>query len=322
MILNRIFLSIFFLIFSFSLYSQGFLELIDFPDHDTFRQNESHLLFNLIPDQESARQDVSEVVSHAVFFDINTTVRQQILASNSEMLVLSVPFEHETSDLFLIEAPVLSEGAAVFAASMRNTPVQIDAMKFYWGVVDGFPGSFVSLTVFPEGVMGFITVNDQDYTLGKMENSDTHMLYRNNDILVTSGLGCHVDELMEDVEEMPHHQQQQGGNRDASNCVNMYVEANYNIYQDKGSVAATTSYVMGLFNQVGILYANELINFSVQELLVWDIPSGYIGPNSGDCLDQFLDSIGNNFNEDLAQLVSNCGGGGIAWIDVLCSSGS
>lgn len=320
MILNRITLSFFLLICSFSLSAQGFLELVDFPDQDTFRQNETHTLFDPVADQESARQSVSEAVSHAVFFNINNAVRQQILSSSSAMLVLSVPFEHETADLFLIEAPVLSEGASFFTATDRLTPRDFDAMKLYWGVVDGFPGSFVSVAVSNDCVMGFITVNEQDYTLGKMENSEVHMLYRNNDMLVNSGLGCHVDELMGEVEDTQHHPQQHGGSRDASNCVNMYVEVDYDIYQDKETVEETTSYIMGLFNQVGILYANELINFSVQELLVWDEPSPYTGPSTINYLNQFLANVGNSFNGDLAHLVGYEGGGGVAYLSRLCAS--
>ena len=40
-------------------------------------------------------------------------------------------------------------------------------------------------------------------------------------------------------------------------CVRVYVEADYDIFQNKGSAAAVTNYVTGVFNQSAMLYANE-----------------------------------------------------------------
>ena len=99
----------------------------------------------------------------------------------------------------------------------------------------------------------------------------------------------------------------------------MYVEADYSIYLDKGSVSATTSYVSGVFNQVSILFANDNMNLVVNELFVWSSPDPYTGPSSGAYLNQFRNNLNGNFNGDLAHLVGYGGGGGVAYVGTLCN---
>ena len=102
------------------------------------------------------------------------------------------------------------------------------------------------------------------------------------------------------------------------NCVNMYVEVDNDIVQSKG-VAGATDYVLGAFAQVALLYQNESINFRVSELLVWDQNDPYDGTSTSTLLSQFRTNLGGQFNGDLAHLVGYSGGGGIAYVNVLCN---
>jgi len=91
------------------------------------------------------------------------------------------------------------------------------------------------------------------------------------------------------------------------------------IYQDKGSTAATTDYITGLFNQVSTMYANENINTSLSPLVIWTQTSPYSGNSSIDLLNDFT-AYRQGFDGDLAQLLSYQASGGVAYVDGICSS--
>lgn len=309
--------SIFFLTYG-NVIGQGFLQQIDFGEPADYERLQPVELFQTADQNQDIRSQIEQVVSRADLLEVNESMRGDFLNFDVDRAVVNLPLRGDQLELWLIKSPIVKQGSEVFAASDRNTPIETYELKCYWGVVKGAPGSFVSFTVSPTEIMAFITIDDEDYTLGKMEGEgDMHILYRNNDLLVTSDFDCAVEDAIHDKSE--HRIEGGGGERDENNCVNMYVEANHNIYQDKGTVAATSNYILGLFNQVGILYANELINFSVQELVVWDVPSPYNGPGSGDYLDQFLIEHGSVPNGDLAHLVGYGGGGGVAYLYGICN---
>ena len=75
----------------------------------------------------------------------------------------------------------------------------------------------------------------------------------------------------------------------------------------------------GLFNQSQALYNNDGISVTLQQVYVWDVPSPYTATGTSALLDQF-GVTRTNFNGDLAHLLGYAGGGGIAWLNTLCSS--
>ncbi len=93
--------------------------------------------------------------------------------------------------------------------------------------------------------------------------------------------------------------------------VKIYVEADYDLFQNKGSVAATTSYVTGLFSQSAALYSGESIPIVMSQLVVWDRRSPYKGNSSSALLASFQKNR-KTFNGDLGHLIALRGGGGIA----------
>ena len=97
------------------------------------------------------------------------------------------------------------------------------------------------------------------------------------------------------------------------------MEVNTDIYNNKGSISATTNYVTGLFNQVATLYANEQINVTVSDIVIWTSQSPYTSTTSSGMLSQFT-AYRQGFNGDLAQLLSYQASGGIAYPDGLCRS--
>jgi hypothetical protein len=110
----------------------------------------------------------------------------------------------------------------------------------------------------------------------------------------------------------------------SGNCVEVYVEADYKSYLDNGSsVPNTEAWVTTLFNEVLTLYANETIPVSVSDVFVYTSPDPFAQINSTNgiltAFSSHIDTL--VYDGRLAHFLSTRTlGGGIAWIDVICSN--
>lgn len=101
-------------------------------------------------------------------------------------------------------------------------------------------------------------------------------------------------------------------------CVRIYIEANYDLFLDKGTVANTTNYITGLFNQSATLFSNDGVSVSISEIFIWNTPSPFTGNNSSQLIEQFK-TFRTNFNGDFAHLLSLQGDSGLAYTQALCN---
>jgi hypothetical protein len=114
---------------------------------------------------------------------------------------------------------------------------------------------------------------------------------------------------------------EQGGPRTA-NIVDIYLEADYQLYQNKGSVTNTANYLTGIFNNSQIIYTNDGISVALSEIFVWTSSDGYSSASSSSALNDFM-NYRTTFNGDVAQLCAlDPGGlGGVAaTINGLCNA--
>lgn len=239
-------------------------------------------------------------------------------AKKQERIELTVPVPGgKPLQLELVQGKVFSPEFKVTTASSRAGAENVDYGLHYWGIVKDRPGTLAGISIFENEIMGIISTESEKYILGKLENdrANTHIMYRERDLLIQNPNQCWSEMLEEVRNDVPTERAAAG----PDNCVRMYMEADYTIYQNKGSVAAATSYITGFFSQVSLLYANESINVVLHELLVWNVADPYTGPSSSNYLTQFRNALNGNYNGDLAHLVGFTGGGGIAYLDVLCN---
>jgi hypothetical protein len=98
-------------------------------------------------------------------------------------------------------------------------------------------------------------------------------------------------------------------------CVSLYVEVDYDIYQDKG--ANTVSFIEGLMREVSKIYLAQDITLSI-EYFYHTSPSPYDGASASQLLTQFRQER-ETHPGDVAMLLSYKGSGGIAYVDVICN---
>lgn len=255
----------------------------------------------------------------AQVLEVNPEEIKALINEEAPHINLQLPLENETNiTLDLVEVNPLSVGSSVrIAPSMQA--VSINTGKHYRGIIQGDMTSIVALSVFDGEVMGLISSNrfNGNLVLGKLEDNDYHILYEDQQIASLNHFECMTEDnnLNYSAEQLRYNHSE----RDLNNCVNLYLEVNTDIYNNKGSISATTNYVTGLFNQVATLYANEQINVTVSDIVIWTSQSPYTSTTSSGMLSQFT-AYRQGFNGDLAQLLSYQASGGIAYLDGLCRS--
>ena len=276
-------------------------------------------LFNKQVEPAPEHSETQKALKHSTLLTWDAAKTQELLSHPGDAVSLTLPWENGSSiTLDLVPAKNFSAGFQVHTASSGGAAFESDKGVHYWGIVQGNPASLVTLSLFDGEIMGMIEFDNERFTIGLLPASQnrTHILFKNSDVKEAPGLACQTDDELHRIGEEATSADRSSG---PDNCVRMYVEADYTLFQNKGSVASVVTYMTGVFSQVSALYTNESINLVLHDLYVWDIVDPYTGPSSLDYLTQFRDTKNGVYNGDLAHLVGIHSLGGIAYLDVLCN---
>ena len=270
--------------------------------------------------EQNKRNDLG-ISGEMKFLDLSQEFNNNVLSKKTNDIQMTFPLTAKKNlNLQLTEFNIFS--ADFFITDSKGDRFEPEHVgKFYKGTAEGYPKSTVVLNIFDNEISGTIDLGDHVYSLTKIKRSNEYILYEEKDIEQQPELACFAENLENNVKQQVD---QSSGSRapNASNCVKMYFELDHDLFNDFGSISATYNYFAGAFSQVVIMYANENINMTLSEVKVWDTADPYTGPSTGDFLNQFMAALGSSYNGDLAHLVGNSGGGGIAYVNVLCNNGS
>ena len=283
-----------------------FTNTVDFFSPETGDLSEQPELAAVLKDGKLLRWDALQV--------------EKLMAQAGKPLALRLPIGEKGSiEVQLVPAKNFSDGFEVRTAS-DDLVQEVERGLHYWGIVKDDPNSLVTISVFGNELMGSIAFEGAQYTIGLLPDSDdnTHIAYKSSDLDKNNPFECLTDEKLHQIGEQ-YADKAENRSVGPNNCVRMYVEADYTLFQNKGSVANVTTYLTGVFSQVSALYTNESINLVLHTLVVWDVADPYTGPTASNYLTQFRTAKNGVFNGDLAHLVGIHGLGGVAYLDVLCN---
>lgn len=247
---------------------------------------------------------------------------QALLQESPDEMTFALPsFGRQALALELVKVDLFAEGFQV-TESHTEQAADVDLGVHYRGVIKGLPGSVAAISIFPDAVMGLMSSAETgNLVLGQLEgsrNQEAYILYNDQDILQRQSYDCATPDdgetyTREDL--MP-----QVTTRALSDCVRLYFEVDYDIFQNKGGTQGATNYTTGIFNEMATLYANENINTVISEIFVWTSTSPYSSTSSSGMLSDFQ-NYRNSWNGDLAQLLSYQASGGVAaGFSGLCNS--
>lgn len=308
-----------------SINAQSFAKSLQEEKAIEFSRVEEYKPFTLLENQK--RNAHSGILGTKTYLNISSSFQSNVLSQKEQYLSVSIPLtSKKTVRLNLEKVNVLAPGFILKNSKNEILPEAYQG-QFYWGYVEGHERSTAVVNVFKNEVSIIVGLENQTYSLVKLANSNEYIVYDEATLQDQPEKGCFTDELKQSfVNQFNQSIDRSAPNEE--NCVKVYVEVDHNLYLSKGSnVTNTYNYVSGAFSQVAILYANENINFTVSEMKIWDEVDPYTGldsdgngPSSGTYLNQFRSALlGTNWNGDLAHLVGNNGGGGVAYVNVICA---
>lgn len=290
-----------------------------------------HASFDRLPERELLKptlpnaswiSSVNKSLHEATFLTIQRKEFNRLEQDRPQELKISLQTpDGQLLQLELFQAEYLTPDFKLRKASAPERTIPFDRGLHYRGIVNSDARSLAMLLVLPGEIAGLVEYRGRQYNLGKIEGeTDLHILYPADAATDPPVRTCYA----ESVPGYKNRIDNSPGNRSSNsdNCVKMYVEADYDIFLDKGGVTPAANYVAGLFSQVSTLYADESIKLVVSEIFVWDIEDPYVGGSNGtlDYLIQFRQERNGDFNgADLGHLVGYQGGGGIAYLNVICN---
>lgn len=206
-------------------------------------------------------------------------------------------------ELELVKVNLFAPGFNVVTSTSNEQPVPYQHGAHYWGVIKGVENSFATISVFNDEVIGsYSSPQTGNFVLGKLAGNNPrrdHILYAESDLTSPMPLHC---ETPDDGAVYAPEQLEDSFTAQVTRCVKVFIEADFDLFQNRGSVGETVNYVTAVFNQSAALYSNEGIPISISEIFVWTSPSPYNGGNSQQQLGQFQ-SVRTSFNGDIAHLV-------------------
>lgn len=266
-------------------------------------------------------ENVLSVAPAAQLLTLNDNVLSSINQFKPENLSISIPYHGELLTFDLIRTEITTSDFTVISERSPADPLPYQPGLHYRGVIRG-QGGIVAMSFFDNEIMGLAaTPESGNLVLGRLtyrDNLHRYILYSDNEMAVANPFNCHtIDEGGGVQIQTPVKDQ-----AEVDKCVRVFLEADNELFVEKGStVQGTVNYLLGMFNQSAALYATEQINTIVSQLFVWTTPDIYSTTNSATVLNQFR-TFRTQFNGDLAHLVGTGGNnlGGIAYVDVLCST--
>ncbi len=265
----------------------------------------------------SRENAVAGALSKASVLQISTGKLRELWHAQAPFIELSIPMGAEQPvALELVRVKNMADDFRVFTSDSEDQPVSVTNGIHYRGIRKGSPGSVVAFSVFEGEIIGMISEHGSNKVLAQLEEQPGHyVFYDDKDLLADAPFTCGT------AEEPPVKREFSEGevNSRSSRCVNVYIECDYALYQNKGSVQNTVNWITAVFNNVATLYQNESISTAISEVFVWTSMDSYSRTSSSTALNQFR-SARQGFNGDLAHLAALGGNniGGVAWLDVLC----
>ena len=287
-------------------------------------------LFSASPSTEEKKAKISQGLTKFLMVNLDVRNLKNLYSNNYQTIEMVIPTADGNLILELTQQRNLTDNFCV-KASGTGEVVPYQPGLYYRGIVKGNANSLAAISVFENEIIGMVSTDDGNYVIGKMDGkgfaSNEYIIYNDFDLKKENPFVCGADDDgpmglpstpdADPADALPSY---------ASTCktVKVYIEADSLLYFNKGSVLLTTNYVTGFFNIVATLYQRDSLFTEISQIKVWTTKEPYRSNTSINGLNDFGMRVRDTFPGDIAHLVSLAGGdagvGGVAWLDVLCTS--
>ncbi len=292
----------------------------------------------LIADRQidaKARGVADDLARESVLHRPNPAAVKRFLRQPPESFTLPVEVSSGRVELELVRVDITTADFKVVTSDSNGQAVPYERGVHYRGKIKGDPDSHAAVSVFRDEVMGsYFSPAEGTVVIGRLLGENprgVHIVYNAKAIERHQDWTCATRDKSDDGAAFDLREGARNPGLDLFDapaapagaldktldkalvkCVKVYVETAYDLYQNKGSASAVTSYVTGFFNQSAVLYANESIPISLSQVFVWTSNDPYSDTGSSSTMLSGFQSYRNSFNGDVGHLVALHGGGGIA----------
>lgn len=317
-LLTLLFVSILIANFNF-LNGQGKIYLDLQQKLDQYQPENVHIFNKELKGAELAGSGVT-ITANARYFTIDPAVCNNMILRKPKVIKMTLPYGNEGKflNLLLFEKNIRAANAKVKTSDGKQFKPSDAA--FYRGIIEGDETSIASIT-FSNNTMNGVISSDLigQFDMGKIFNKDIYTIYEADKLPYKPSFVCSTDDNSNVGSESDNSLQ----TRDAGDCVRIWVEADFALYQNKGGTQQTQDYIDGFFNSVATFYDNDGINVTIGYYYIWTSMDPYPRNNSNNALTTFRNTRNNlNGQADIAHLVALGGNnlGGIAYLNVLCNN--
>lgn len=264
--------------------------------------------------------------SNTSSYQVNESALVQKL-SQKEVCEIAVPTISGDKEIVLHQVQIFSDDYQLFSSEMVISDTK-EQFAFFHGYVSDNPSSKVTLTLQQDKLLQLsISDHEGNFEINRTDKSFTgsfgnDYIAKNIENTVSSWDCQALEPSEEDI--LKDAKAAKTNKINTSECTTIFFEVDHNMYNKKGSIAATEAWVATLMNQVAILFIEWDVPLTVSGIQVWDTPDPYVtAANTSEALGLFRNAVHNNpnFNGRLAHLLSGRGlGGGIAYLSSLCSN--
>lgn len=308
-----------------------FLACMSFAQEQSYRpadlvQFEQSIGTDFIKDQgilslaENENTSLPPELTHYTLLSINSDLLAKTKSNQLKAINLTVPTNNRSAmTLELVRVDVKTPDFEIIEMPQGNILTSTFENVHYRGIIKDVPRSIAAVSFVNGEIMGLISRPDEagNYVIGKLDNSDLHILYSDVDISDAESFSC---ESIDAQGEMRDYAKDvlfaNEYSKSAGDCPRIYFDLATSFIATQGNNATTASnYVEGVFNQVATLYANENVNILNSGMTAWTSNQPFVT----DLANYRNYRNSNSFNGDLGHLISTLGGG-VAYINGLCNS--
>jgi len=284
-------------------------------------------LFELTEDTPELYAKQNDYVNDAILLKKNQTKINSLIKEKPNHFQFKIPVTSEKSiTLELIQVDFLGENFKVKTGDDKIVKMENKGL-FYHGYVRGNANSLAAISVFENEIRGVVSDSGGDYVLASLnEEEDISIFYNDKDLKNQVSAVCGMEDTEKYLNPKSDNNLKNHQKSNSLGCVDIRIECDYSFYQAHNSTLTDVyQYVLALFNEGVVIYANETIDLKLEEIIVWNTPSPYTELTSssdpGDViLDEYTEYRKNMDDGPINNLLYSRQGwsGGWAWVDYLC----
>jgi hypothetical protein len=267
-----------------------------YDDIITLKSSFRPLTLNLVKVEDAFKTEKSLAVAYAEYYQFETHSQKASISTAPHLIEMDIPYNGILYHC-IFERNYLKSNNYKLTTSKETIPNSGKSL-FYKGIVEGQPNSWATLA-FVNGQYKILVAHRKGNLEVNHVKDGTYAIYDSKDQIFTPEFVCqYVDKAIKSPKAST--------GRVGSDCLELYIECDFQSYLDNGSsVANTEAWAMSIMNDAATIYATIGVPLVISEIFVWNSIDPYSNEtNLTEVRDSFVSQLQNNYSGRVAQLFS------------------